>query len=92
MKIICERDRCFGCRACVNACSQKAIKMCEDEEGFFYPVIDEELCIDCGRCKRVCPALKDHHNKERKEENLYAAVVAVSFLYWRTKSSMKAAL
>ena len=28
--------------------------MQEDEYGFIYPVIDEKLCVECGRCKAVC--------------------------------------
>lgn len=29
--------------------------MREDEEGFLYPTVNAELCIDCGLCERVCP-------------------------------------
>jgi coenzyme F420-reducing hydrogenase beta subunit len=29
-----------------------------DNEGFFYPTIEEEICIDCAKCQKVCPALK----------------------------------
>ena len=32
--------------------------MMPDEEGFFYPVIDEKTCIHCDQCRKVCPALK----------------------------------
>ena len=45
---------CCGCGACMNACPRDAIKMQENEAGFIYPVVDEALCIDCGRCKKVC--------------------------------------
>ena len=45
---------CCGCWACVNICPRKAIVMLEDEEGFFYPKIDEEKCINCDLCKKVC--------------------------------------
>ena len=27
-----------------------------DKEGFFYPVIDQAGCVDCGICREVCPA------------------------------------
>lgn len=33
--------------------------MVEDRDGFWYPVIDEAKCVDCGLCKTVCPALKE---------------------------------
>lgn len=31
--------------------------MKEDEEGFLYPAIDGEMCIDCGQCESRCPAM-----------------------------------
>lgn len=52
-----SKSECFGCRACTNSCPTNAIKMKEDEEGFFYPVIDSKKCTDCGLCKKACPSL-----------------------------------
>ena len=46
--------------------------MREDEEGFLYPEVDKEVCIDCGLCERVCPEL--HEGKERMPLGTYAAV------------------
>lgn len=47
-------SQCCGCRACLEACPVCAIEMREDESGFAYPVINQEACVRCGRCKRVC--------------------------------------
>lgn len=55
MKEICVKEKCTGCSACFNACSQKAITMSEDACGFIHPNIDQNLCIDCGLCTKVCP-------------------------------------
>jgi len=33
-----------------------------DEEGFRYPVIDENVCCDCNKCKNICPANKRHND------------------------------
>ena len=49
-----KREDCCGCGACLNICPKQAITMQEDEFGFIYPVIDEDRCIRCGQCKKVC--------------------------------------
>lgn len=48
---------CSGCHACANACPKNCIKMISDEEGFWYPQIIKEQCINCGLCERVCPII-----------------------------------
>lgn len=53
---ITSKDKCFGCSACVVGCKRNAIKMLEDEKGFKYPIINTELCVNCGKCISVCPA------------------------------------
>lgn len=68
MQLIPMRERrkldCCGCSACADACPVHVIKMEEDEEGFIYPVINEEKCTHCGKCDRVCGF---HKVKKRKE-------------------------
>ncbi len=48
-------EKCTGCRACEQLCSQKAISMVEDDEGFMFASIDQSKCIDCGLCYKRCP-------------------------------------
>lgn len=50
-----KKEECCGCTACYSVCSKDAIHMKPDEEGFDYPVIDENKCIRCFQCVRVCP-------------------------------------
>ena len=50
-----RKEDCCGCTACYAICPKGAIEMKEDEEGFEYPRIDEEKCVRCGMCLRVCP-------------------------------------
>ena len=57
------KTQCCGCSACVDACPQRAIVMQADQEGFYYPELQRELCIECGGCKKVCP-WKGEENKE----------------------------
>lgn len=48
--------------------------MQEDAEGFLYPVIDQEKCINCGLCERVCPMEKDHRANSGIEQKSYLAI------------------
>lgn len=50
-----NKNECFGCEACAQGCPVSAIVMNKDEEGFNYPIIDEEKCIHCGKCHSICP-------------------------------------
>ena len=38
--------------------------MNEDPEGFLYPNVDLEKCVDCGLCEKVCPYFKEKDSKE----------------------------
>ena len=49
-----DKKDCCGCGACMNVCPKNAIRMAEDEVGFVYPEIDQNLCIGCGACKKAC--------------------------------------
>lgn len=46
---------CYGCGVCVAACPVKIIKLRENNDGFYSPVIDsQEKCIECGICVDIC--------------------------------------
>lgn len=55
---------CCGCEACSQKCPRQCISMKEDGEGFLYPIVDLENCIDCGLCEKVCPCLNEKESKE----------------------------
>ena len=67
VKIKNKKD-CSGCSACYSICPVNAIEMRQDNEGFYYPIINDN-CIKCGACNKVCPCLntKVNNNKERPE-------------------------
>lgn len=49
------KSECCGCEACVQICGKNAVSIYEDEEGFWYPRIDANKCVQCNRCRDVCP-------------------------------------
>ena len=49
-----NKSDCCACGACLNVCSKSAISMKPDAEGFLYPEIDPNKCVECGVWKRVC--------------------------------------
>ena len=46
-----EKDQCCGCYSCVSSCTQNAIFMRYDVEGFWYPEIDYNKCVNCDICE-----------------------------------------
>ncbi|MBP3627785.1 MAG: Coenzyme F420 hydrogenase/dehydrogenase, beta subunit C-terminal domain [Clostridia bacterium] len=65
-----DKKNCCGCSACEYICPKNAIKMLPDN-GFLYPVIDQDLCVDCGLCQKNCAFHKDTSKNPSNEA--YAA-------------------
>ena len=61
---ILDKHRCCGCTACAQRCPKQCITMQTDEEGFLYPQVNMDVCIDCGLCEKVCPELNVCTNDE----------------------------
>lgn len=54
MNIVCEKNMCTGCNACVLMCSQNAIKIMKTYSEY-NAVIDINKCKKCNSCFNVCP-------------------------------------
>lgn len=70
IKIV-EKDSCCGCEACVQACPKHCIAFDVDSEGFRYPKVNTDLCVECGLCERVCPTINPYDSREPLQ--VYAA-------------------
>jgi coenzyme F420-reducing hydrogenase beta subunit len=45
---------CTGCSVCSVACPEKAITIGLTDEGFYEPIVDDSLCVNCGLCIKNC--------------------------------------
>lgn len=70
---ISSKKMCSGCGACANACPKQCIRMEADEEGFLYPVIDIEQCVNCHICEKVCPIVNQKTSASRSKQKAFAA-------------------
>ena len=41
--------------------------MKRDNEGFLYPSIDEDICVNCNLCEKVCPVINVAEDKPKKQ-------------------------
>lgn len=78
-KVNCPTDilksECCGCSACALVCPKDAITMKEDFEGFLYPVVNHDKCIDCNLCVKAC--VKRENPQTVAYEESYPHVKAV---------------
>lgn len=54
---ISNKEKCSGCHACASACPKGCVSMKRDEEGFLYPEVNEDFCVNCGLCEKACPII-----------------------------------
>jgi ferredoxin len=53
-------NNCYGCGACEYVCPTNAISMADNIEGFKYPIIDSDLCLECGNCLDKCQVVNNN--------------------------------
>lgn len=69
---ITDNHDCCGCSACASVCPKLCISMLADKEGFLYPQVNKDSCIECGLCEKVCNEL--HPYEKRKPYKVLAAI------------------
>ncbi len=65
-----SHDICSGCGACASICPKACISMVADGEGFAFPSIDSQKCIECGVCLKRCPAENKDPSGNRPLESM----------------------
>jgi coenzyme F420-reducing hydrogenase beta subunit len=68
-----SKKDCCCCAACMNICPKHAILMKSDEDGFLFPEINSDLCMECGLCKNVC-AFQNISIMEKEPIATYVAI------------------
>ncbi len=69
-----RKEDCCGCNACGDVCPKNAITFKTDIEGFWYPEVNMDTCIDCHLCEKVCPIINKADNIIRyKTPRVFAA-------------------
>ena len=68
---ISNKKECSGCYACVSICPKRCISMQIDNEGFWYPLVDKNECIECGMCEKHCPVKKSKRKIEQRKDCLF---------------------
>ena len=67
-----DNSKCCGCAACAQRCPKECISMKSDNDGFLYPVVNVDKCVNCGLCDSVCPIINE--NSSRKPFKVFAAI------------------
>lgn len=57
LNILHIEDTCTGCGACVSSCPKQALSLSYDKEGFYYPHLDIDKCVNCHVCENTCHVL-----------------------------------
>jgi len=67
LNTVCPEIICTGCCSCYNKCPHNAISMIENNYGAIIPIINNNICVNCELCKKVCPQLVENERFEPKE-------------------------
>ena len=77
---IIDKSLCNGCNTCTVACPiDECITMNMDKEGFFYPNVNMDTCIDCDLCEKVCPYIPEKLLTKKEPQRLEKPLVYASY-------------
>lgn len=64
---------CYGCGVCALACNRNVISMVRNTDGFYEPLVNDDKCVHCGLCLKVCSFYSINQIPTRTVTNAYAA-------------------
>ena len=77
--VLAEEHDCTGCMACLSSCPVNAIQSRKGDDGHNYVEIDEDKCIGCKKCEKICQlSLSNYGDNDIRKSVVYAA--------WNTNS------
>ena len=59
---------CTSCQICAALCTHNAISIILNKDGFYRPIIDSNLCTECGLCTRFCYKFDENIKLTTKEQ------------------------
>ncbi len=71
-----RKEECVGCSACYDICPKDAITMKVDSEGFRYPHVNLDRCINCHLCEKTCPVI---NSGKLNQTNVDSPVVLAAY-------------
>lgn len=78
-------QECTGCGMCSAVCPTNAIDIKLTKYGFYEPIVNNELCIECGYCKKNC--YKFDNNIKVDKKNDYKSFSAINKDEYELKTS-----
>jgi len=72
-----SKNDCTGCMACVDSCKQQAIKSYLDDDGHRYVRVNNDHCIGCLKCEKVCLGREVFKGSNELTESLPFAAWAI---------------
>lgn len=67
-------NKCYGCGSCEQKCPVNCITVEENHEGFIYPIVNSEKCIECKICINSCPVINVDKIKNKNTIKQYAVI------------------
>lgn len=81
-----KKSDCYGCGACAEVCKFAALSMQHDDEGFAYPLVNRDLCKNCGQCVKVCPKTSAEQLKNTSAQTAWGGYILDSDILSKSTS------